>query len=97
MGSDILASGEYKQLPTGRMNKLREFLKSEEFGECLAKACVSSLPRWRYAREIATDPRKKQTPTDIEMDSSDSDADFPFVSDIDVCQFFSCHISPLSH
>ena len=55
-------------------------MKSIEFEECLVKACVSSLPRWRYARELDHDPTKKTRSSDDE-DPSDSDDEFQFASD----------------
>ena len=79
--ADILASDDYKQVSSSRMSKLRTFLKGEEFEECIVKACVSSLPRWRYAREMALGPKKKRMNPDFDEDSSDSDDEFAFVSD----------------
>ena len=78
--TDVLASDDYKQVSANRMSKLRNFLKCEEFDERIVKACVSSLPRWRYARELASDPKKKRIDPDYDEDSSDSDAEFVFVS-----------------
>ena len=64
--ADILESEEYKQVSKSRMEKLRQFLISGEFEESLIKACISSLPRWRYARELSTDPSKKTTDPDYD-------------------------------
>ena len=55
------------------------FLKSTEFEECIVKACVSSIPRWRYLRELERDPSKKSGAADRDVDS-DSDDDFEYVS-----------------
>ena len=67
-------------MSASRMNKLRKFVKSIEFDECLVKACVSSVPRWRYIRELDLDPAKKTSSTD-EGAASDSEEEFQFVSD----------------
>ena len=78
--ADVLASDAYKQISANRMSKLRDFLRCGEFDESLVKACVSSLPRWRYARELNKDPTKKQIDPDYDGCSSDSDNEFAFVS-----------------
>ena len=71
------------------MTKLRDFLNSGEFEESLVKARVSSLPRWRYARELPTDPSKKRTDPDYDGYSSGSDDEFVFVS---VCAMRQCFL-----
>ena len=65
--SNTLASEEYKAVSEGRMKKLRKFTKSPDFDECLVKACVSSVPRWRYVRELELDPSKKRKSQRQEM------------------------------
>ena len=61
------------------MNKLRKFTKSIEVEDCLVKACVSSVPRWRYIRELELGPTKKTKSTD-EGNASDSDDEYQFAS-----------------
>ena len=59
----------------------RNFLKSTEFEEGIVKACVSSLPRWRYLRELERDPTKIKDVCDDAV-NSDSDEEFEYVSEI---------------
>ena len=57
------------------------FLGSTQFEECIIKACVSSLARWRYLRELERDPTSKDG-LRVDEEDDDSDDDFEHVSGI---------------
>ena len=46
-----MGSEEYKEVSKKRMNKLRDFPMSSHFVATLFKGAISSIPRWRYARD----------------------------------------------
>ena len=46
------------------MSKLQRFLGSDSFNVAIVKACVSSLPMWRYMRELERKPRKNDDGSD---------------------------------
>ena len=49
------------------MSKLQRFLGSDSFNVAILKGCISSLPMWRYMREL----EKKPWQHDDASDSSD--------------------------
>ena len=81
-GDDVdintLETGGYKKLSKTRLGKVRDFVTGDEFRSIIFKAAISSLPRWRYARELNKKPRG--LPTENDTSGSDSDGNFDFVS-----------------
>ena len=75
INAETLQSEEYKKLSTKRLSKVLKFARSKKYTSVLLKACVSSIPRWRYVREMDARPITKST----DPDDSD-DEHFQFVS-----------------
>ena len=79
--SALLQGGDYKKLCGERLTNVKKFIKPPEYASGIINACVSSVPRWRFARVHDADPNKKPknaAPSD-ETDDSDDDR-FDYVS-----------------
>ena len=48
----------YAKMAERRLSKLKRFARSDISTETVLKACISSMPRWRYMREL----EKARTP-----------------------------------
>ena len=76
-GDDIvlnaIGSEEYREISKRSMRKLQDFVGSPNFAASVMKGAISSIPRWRFAREMG----KK-----VHIDESDGDSDdeFTYVS-----------------
>ena len=84
-GDDIQAAllqpEEYKKLCGKRLTKVKKFIKSDEHISAIVKSCISSIPRWRFARELQADPKEKTRCADDGGESDDSDDDrFEYIS-----------------
>ena len=78
----IQNQSEYKLVNVSTVALLHSaFLGSTQFEECTIKACVSSLARWRYLRELERDPTSKDG-LRVGEEDDDSDDDFEHVSGI---------------
>ena len=74
-------SKDYKKLSQSRLFKVREFVDAEEFDSSVFKAALSSIPRWRYDREIQNVKTPDAHQSDAGIDyTADSDDEFKFVS-----------------
>ena len=76
-GDDIvlnaIGSEEYREVSKRRMRKLQDFVGSPNFVASVMKGAISSIPRWRFAREM----EKK---VNIDEADGDSDDEFTYVS-----------------
>ena len=78
---DTLESEEYIRLSHDRLSKVKDFVAGDEFHSSIFKAAISSIPRWRYARELQKKPADpKAQNIEAAENESDSDDDFKFVS-----------------
>ena len=76
---NLLESAEYQKLSSSRMKSVQEFLHSPLFTSSTLKACISSIPRWRFIRE--TEAVKGEAATSPDEDSgAESDDEFTYVS-----------------
>ena len=71
--TNAVASEEYRNLPATRLSKVREFVASDTSHSNIFKAEISSIRRWRFARELNKEPK------DPGVDS-DSDREFAYFS-----------------
>ena len=87
--NSLLDSDGYKKLRSRRAAKVIEFIRSGHYRESVLKADLSSIHRWRFVREINTDPESKsgqertRTCDDDEVgdDSDDGRIDYVSVSE----------------
>lgn len=62
----ILAEADYLDKCTKRTRSVVKFSQSEECYESILVACLSSIPRWRYARKLSSKKAEENAPRTIE-------------------------------
>ena len=85
MKTNILESDEYLRICSKRVAKVIKFTRSSKYATSLLKCALSSIPRWRYARELDSQPREKKkarpiVEDDEVMDNDSDDEHFDYVS-----------------
>ena len=84
--TSVLDTAEYSKLCTARVRKVVQFVTSYKYDSAVIKAALSSIPRWRYVREMRTVPksaRPRRTivdPVESDASSSSDDEKFKYVS-----------------
>ena len=73
MERNLVPGTEYEQISKTRVEKLQEFITSDSFPRVLLKACLSSLPRWKYVQQMDRMPRPKEA-SGQDHDEEQSDA-----------------------
>ena len=72
--SALLDSAEYAGLCTASVRRVVDFVNSTAFETSITRAAFTTIPRWRYTREMNANPEEAQ-------EGDDSDANhFEFVS-----------------
>ena len=81
--TSVLDSAYYSKLRTARVRKVLRFVTSYSYESEVIKAALSSIPRWRYAREMGAAPKNDRPKNKATVEggrSSSDDEHFEFAS-----------------